>query len=221
MNPKTLLTLGVLVALQSFAARPIARWDVIPNQRFDHIFKAGVCAFHKAGVRVEFSTNGILCHTTAKPEFNERTGVWEYVLPLNAAAFPDGPVTISAKIIALDVAAETHNLPDLTLFANAKGSLSVHEKLYVDSSKGNDTADGTKIHPLKTLAAVRGKLRNGGTVPSDLTVLAPIGQQSPRCQVSRDRRLQFREAGLPTDFDSKMLTFLPMPRASMGLSFQD
>jgi hypothetical protein len=40
------------------AARPVARWDVVPDQRVSGVFRAGVCAFHEDGVRVAFSLNG-------------------------------------------------------------------------------------------------------------------------------------------------------------------
>ena len=40
------------------AARPVARWDVVPYQRIDGVFKAGVVAFHDEGVKVVFDVAG-------------------------------------------------------------------------------------------------------------------------------------------------------------------
>ncbi len=42
----------------AMAARPVARWDVIPDQVFDGTFEIGVCALHLDGVSVEFSVGG-------------------------------------------------------------------------------------------------------------------------------------------------------------------
>ena len=179
MNRLTILATALLATAQAFAARPIARWDVIPNQRFDKVFKAGVCAFHKSGVKVEFFANGALRHTAEKPEFNDRTGVWEYVMPLDPAAFPDGPVTLSAKVTALGSPADTHQLPDLLLYANAKGSLSVGGEVYVDSVNGDDAAEGSVKKPLKTLAAASKRVRNGGTVYLYKGVYSPVGFAAP------------------------------------------
>ena len=47
-----LLPLLALAAASALAARPVARWDVVPDQRVSGTFLAGVCAFHENGVRV-------------------------------------------------------------------------------------------------------------------------------------------------------------------------
>jgi hypothetical protein len=54
------------------AARPVARWDIVPDQVFTGVFLAGVCAFHAAGVQVEFRVGGSLVHTAANPAFVDR-----------------------------------------------------------------------------------------------------------------------------------------------------
>ena len=71
-------------------ARPVARWDVIPHQRIEGVFKAGVVAFHEDGVKVVFDVAGKK-FTAENPKLNDRTGVWEYYVPINAAKLPDGP----------------------------------------------------------------------------------------------------------------------------------
>ena len=147
-----------------FAARPVARWDVIPDQRVSGVFKAGVCAFHEDGVRVEFSVNGKKVFTAAAPSHNDRTGVWEYVFPLNTAGYADGEVTLGAVAVTLGAKAESYALPDLHLYANGHGSLSVKEVVWVDAQNGKDTAAGSQRAPLRTLQAAMKKVPVGGTV---------------------------------------------------------
>ena len=95
-----------MLAAPAFAARPVARWDVIPDQRVSGIFRAGVCAFHEDGVSVEFRVNGDIAYVTEKPTLNPRTGVWEYVFPVNTALLPDGPVTLGARAFTLAASPE-------------------------------------------------------------------------------------------------------------------
>lgn len=59
------------------AARPVARWDVVPYQRIDGVFNAGVVAFHEDGVKVVFEVAGKK-FTADAPKLNNRTGVWEF-----------------------------------------------------------------------------------------------------------------------------------------------
>ena len=47
---KSILLLSAVLAGAAFAARPIARWDVVPYQRISGTFKAGVVAFHEKSV---------------------------------------------------------------------------------------------------------------------------------------------------------------------------
>ena len=95
------LAFGVLFlfAASAFAARPIARWDVIPSQRVSGTFKAGVVAFHEKGVKVQFSVNGKQAFTADHPTLNPRTKVWEYVFAFDASKFDDGLVKLGAKAI--------------------------------------------------------------------------------------------------------------------------
>ena len=92
-----LLSVLILAAAPAFAARPVARWDVVPDQRVSGTFLAGVCAFHEDGVRVAFSVNGKFVHVANAPTPNPRTRVWEYVFPLDTSKLPDGPVTLGAR----------------------------------------------------------------------------------------------------------------------------
>ena len=53
MKSKLSVLVGIgILAGSLFAARPVARWDVVPHQRVTGVFKAGVVAFHEKGVKV-------------------------------------------------------------------------------------------------------------------------------------------------------------------------
>ncbi len=146
------------------AARPVARWDVVPDQRVSGVFRAGVCAFHEDGVRVAFSVDGKVIHRADAPTLNPRTGVWEYVFPLDTARIPDGPVVLGARATSLGAKPVDYDLPPLTLYANNGGSLTVSATLWVDAAKGDDTAAGTEAAPLQTLKAAVKRIPAGGTV---------------------------------------------------------
>ena len=118
---------AVLAAGQAFAARPVARWDVVPHQRISGVFNAGVVAFHEDGVKVTFDVGGRK-FTAEEPKLNARTGVWEY----------------------LGSAPESFELPELPLYANAKGT---------QGSKAEVT-----IGPEDSLADAVRKAGDGGTV---------------------------------------------------------
>ncbi len=151
-------------AIQSQAARPVARWDIVPDQRFAGTFEAGVCAFHLDGVKVEFSVNGKPLTTVENPTRNPRTGVWEHWVPLKAADYDDGPVELTARAVSLGEEPENYNLPPLRLYANAAGSLTVSVTNWVDAAEGLDTNPGTEAEPFRSLAAAVKKTPVGGTI---------------------------------------------------------
>ena len=159
----SLCTLAAL-ALPAFAARPVARWDVIPDQRFEGTFEAGVVAFHRDGAKVEFSVNGKPLATAAAPALNPRTKVWEYFVPLKASDYPDGEITVQARAVSLSTASEAYDLPELILFANSRKTLSVATQIWADAVNGDDTAAGTESAPKKTLAAAVKACPAGGVV---------------------------------------------------------
>lgn len=157
--------LALLALGTAQGARPVARWDVVPDQCFDGVFNAGVCAFHIDGVTVEFSVGGTLVHTATNPTLNPRTGVWEYWVPLRASDYPDGPISVAARAIPSGTAhPEAYDLPPLTLHANAGGSLTVATTHWADAERGADTNPGTEQAPFQTLAAAMRKTPPGGTV---------------------------------------------------------
>ena len=164
MKQNLLLLALLAAAAPAFAARPVARWDVVPDQRVSGTFLAGVCAFHEDGVRVAFSVDGKVVHRADAPTLNPRTGVWEYVFPLDTARISDGPVVLGARATSLGEKPVDYNLPPLKLYANNGGSLTVSATLWVDAAKGDDTAAGTEAAPLQTLKAAVKRIPVGGTI---------------------------------------------------------
>lgn len=144
------------------AGRPAARWDVVPYQKVEGVFKVGVVAFHEAGVKVVFSVNGKKVWKSAKPSLNERTGVREYVFPFDPSKYPDGPVTIGATAVA--PGEKPYELPALTLYANARKSLQSQKKVWVSVKDGNDYAKGTEDKPVQTIRRAILLAGDGGTV---------------------------------------------------------
>ena len=156
------LAVALATSVSAFAARPVARWDVVPFQRVSGVFKAGVVAFHEKGVSVRFIVNGKTVHTASKPELNDRTGVVEYVLPLATAKFPDGPLTIGA--LAIVEGEQSYRLPYIQLYANNKRSQGSSKTIWVDCKNGNEFSEGTKEAPVRSIKRGVELVGDGGTV---------------------------------------------------------
>jgi hypothetical protein len=151
-------------AATAWAARPVARWDVVPDQVMNKVFCVGVCAFHADGVKVEFRVGGTLVATINNPTYNPQTNVWEFWFPLNPADYADGPLAITARAIALDAAGTTYDLPSLNLYANSRGSLTGNTVKWADAVNGSDSNPGTEALPYQTLAKAVQNTPSGGTV---------------------------------------------------------
>lgn len=163
--PGIILWAIVAVAAQTaLAARPVARWDVVPDQRLGETFNVGVCAFHIEGVKVEFRVGGTLVHTALNPTLNPRTGVWEFWLPLDPSGYPDGPLTVDARAIPLAAGHASYDLPSLVLYANSGSSLTVSTVKWADASSGDDSNPGTEAQPYKTLAKAVQNTPAGGAI---------------------------------------------------------
>ena len=157
-----ILASAVLLSASLEAARPVARWDVIPYQRVSKNFKAGVVAFHEKGVKVEFTVNGKVVATAEKPEFNGRTKVCEHFFVFEAAKYSDGPVTLGAT--AITEGEQPYKLQDIVIYANSKKTLGSRKASWVDPVNGNDFAEGTKDAPVKTMKQAVNRAGDGGTV---------------------------------------------------------
>jgi len=131
---------------------PIARWDVVPNQRIDtgETFNCGVVAFSKFGIdKVTFVINGQ--GYTGPPSidvtemtYNDRTNVYEYWTPIAAENFTsDGPITVEATVHDMTggirdkgTCSGGQGLDALTLFVNPNGTLPQPEAWV--ATDGND-----------------------------------------------------------------------------------
>ena len=130
-------------------SRPVARWDVVPYQRFDGVFKAGVVAFHEDGVKVTFRYADKE-FVAANPAYNDRVKVWEYFVPIDAAALADGEITVTATATTLGATPVSFELAPLTLYANHGGT--------VGSTKA------TTIGPADSVKDALALVGDGGTV---------------------------------------------------------
>lgn len=145
--------------------RAIGNWDVVPYQRFSGTFEVGVVGFHEEGLDVVFAVNGEPVGRVAEPTRNPRTGVCEYFVTLDAADYPDGPVTVTATLEPDCVGHLARELAPLVLHANAGGSLGNDTVLRVDCATGDDDAgDGSPGAPYRTIERAFTLVGDGGTV---------------------------------------------------------
>lgn len=162
MKRLTIAAAAVGTALALQAGRPVAKWDVIPYQRVNGVFNAGVVAFHEKGVSVEFTVNGEKAHVASAPELNPRTKVWEYVLPLDVGKYPDGELTLGATATSPD--GESYVLPEISLYANAGKTMGSRKAAWVDPVNGNEFAAGTKAEPVKSIYQGLQRAGDGGVI---------------------------------------------------------
>ena len=143
----------------------IGNWDLVPFQRVEGAFEVGVVAFHELGVDVVFSVNGTEVARVQDPTRNPRTGVYEYWFALDASDYPDGAIALGATIEPDCDGHLPRTLDDVTLYANAGGSLSNDEVRWVDCAAGDDgTGSGTETAPYATVEKAFTEVASGGTV---------------------------------------------------------
>ncbi len=166
---RKILLAGVLSLTVSplFAARPLAAWDVVPYQRVDGTFAAGVVAFHDKAVKVEFTINGKkFGKAVESPSLNPRTGVEEFVLQFPAGKLSeklgDRAFSLGANVVV--EGEEPYKLQPLKIYANGRGTLGSPKTIWVDSENGNEFAPGDAASPVKTLARAVKMVGDGGTV---------------------------------------------------------
>ena len=211
---KGLSLLSVLGAVGSlFAARPVARWDVVPHQRVTGIFKAGVVAFHEKGVKVEFEVAG-KTFVAEEPKLNDRVNVWEYYVPINTEKLPDGPIAVKAKAVTLD-GAESHTLPELRLYADNKKSVGSHETVTIgpeDSLKDAiaKVGDGGTVCLRKGVYKPQGLGGKGRTYWTTLTPAPGVAREDVEFTPGRPGadKLKFQGVTLACDFEGKYAALL-------------
>lgn len=163
-----------------YALTPIARWDVVPHQRFTgtEAFNIGVIAFSKAGIdRVEFTVAG-QGYSGRNPllstamTYNARTNVYEYWVPLSAADFSsNGPVTVSAIVHGKD--GGKRNIGSVPLIVDANGTL-IQPKAWVSVTGSDVTGDvNIRSKPFATIRAAIGAIHamNGGKADGSIVYL--------------------------------------------------
>jgi hypothetical protein len=162
MKTTTLATVLLLAGTAAAELRPVAQWDVVPYQRITNSFEAGVVAFYDKGIKVEFSVDGKKVAEAASMTRNERTRVDEYWFALDVKGLKEGPISVGAKVIAVD--GKTYDLPALPLYADPNAKLGSRAEIWVDTKKGIDYSEGTKDRPVKTLKMARVRCGDGGTI---------------------------------------------------------
>ena len=163
---------GLAVVALAFTAplmaqKPVAAWDVVPHQRVDGVFNAGIVAFCDKPLSVEFTINGKTFSKTSSLSENPRTGVKEYVVAFPAGrlsqALGDREFKLGAKVYSESGEAPLV-MPDISIYSNGRGTLGSSNVVWADSRSGNEFAVGTKDAPVKSLAQAVKKAGDGGTV---------------------------------------------------------
>ncbi len=142
----------------------IANWNVVPSQRFNGEFKAGVIAFDGTGVDVEFYVNDLYKGVVTKPALNDRTNTYEYVLELNAADYSDGALRLKFIARADNNKQISFREKELVLYANSKGSLTNNTIKYAGIAGNDNTGSGTAASPYRTIEKAFVETGDGGTV---------------------------------------------------------
>ncbi len=146
---------------ESYDAKAIARWDVVPYQVINDAFEIGVVAFHMINIdRIEFSVEGGPWQAVDQMAVNPRTGVNEYWAVLDATTLPDGLIEVRA--IAYPTVGQPRLLDSLFLYTNAGGTLTEHT-VYV-STTGNDSNPGTMSLPMRTITNAIDTAGDGGRI---------------------------------------------------------
>lgn len=148
----------------SYNAKVIARWSTIPYQEFDQKIHVGVMAFHIEGVeKVAFAVEGGPWVEVFEEQINPDNGQSEYVVRLDAADLPDGPVEVRAIAYprigqprVLDGTTWTdyrmnNGEVSLIINANSGGTLPRLER-HVSPSGNDTTGDGSASAPYATIA---------------------------------------------------------------------
>lgn len=214
MNMRVIvLALFACAFVSAEAARPVARWDVVPSQRVTGVFKAGVVAFHEKGVKVEFDVAGKK-FVAENPKLNDRVGVWEYFVPINTEKLPDGPVAVKAKAVTLD-GAEYYDLPELLLYADNKKSVGSHESVTIGPDESLKEAiakvgDGGTVYLKKGVYTPQGLGGKDRKYWTTLTVAPGVKREEVEFVPGRPgaNRLRFKGVTLACDFEGKYLSLL-------------
>lgn len=149
---------------------PVAAWDVVPHQVIRETLCAGVVAFHRSALTVEFRVQAsgaavpAWSRTVTEPTLNPQVNVWEYWCSIDPATLPDGAFSVQARVFPTGHPEAVKELAPLPLFANAKGTLPPGREVIVDAAHGDDAQPGDAGKPLRTLKAGLAAAGVGGRV---------------------------------------------------------
>jgi hypothetical protein len=172
-----LITAILLVPCLAQAYSPIARANVVPNQRIEtnSRFKFGVVAFNKGGItQVSCAVagqgyDGPTPLTSSTMELNERTDTYEYVVSIDNTDSNDYFKTEGIANITCTITgpgADPRVLAAVPLYIAGNGAY-VPVTAYVDGTGGNDSTGevGNQSLPYLTTqaAAIDAQTANGGS----------------------------------------------------------
>ena len=154
-------------------ATPIARYNVVPNQRISEVFNFGVVAFSKVSIEnvsIAIAGQGYFGSTplvSSEIALNPRTDVWEYFIEIDPTDFSgSGLFTATATITGTDAGALV--LPAIPLVVD--GASTLESFMAWVSTTGNDGTGevGNELLPYLTIdGAVTGIQTSSITNVSD------------------------------------------------------
>jgi hypothetical protein len=154
-----------------YDATAVARWTCVPFREIKQTAKIGVAAFHMNGIdRVEFSVNKGAWQVVREPALNTDNGVVEYFIEIDPSQHEDGTVEIYAvayprigiprvlqgnfnnSFVGGENSLKIRNgIHSMFVVCNANGTLKNWD-VYASPVGNDDTGDGTKANPYKTIA---------------------------------------------------------------------
>jgi len=167
------IALCLFLFSNAYSLTPIVRNDVVPFQRIDYddTFKFGAVAFSKEGIeKVDFVISGQGysggTKTATEMTLNDRTGVWEYWVPIHSSEFTSsGTITVTTTATS-STSLDTKQLDAVALNVSHASSY-VATEAWVDADDGDDGAGvvGDDTHPFKTISAAisAAETVNGGS----------------------------------------------------------
>jgi len=170
-------------------AKAIARWDAVPGQFVDGVFRVGVVAYHMNEIQeVRFFRDGAPLATVTQRTLNPDTGVEEFWITLNGATMAEGEVTLSALVLPRNgVPRILDGAFSAAVVNNGEHSLPLvvrrtpPARVYVGYD-GADTNPGTRAAPLATIAKALRVVPDGG----EIVLLNAGGYQIPESGVQRN-----------------------------------
>jgi hypothetical protein len=133
--------------------QPIAVWAYPDSNTVKGTVYIGVVAYHSKGVKsVDMRVDNGQVTSITEETVNPDTGEYEFVLVLDTTPLADGPHTIQATAVPEESGTITE-LTEITLFV---ANSAVFNTWHVDCSAVDDSGDGSRSNPWKTLGRALG-----------------------------------------------------------------